>query len=332
MSVQGGVVTPSRAYDRYTSRQLAVLVPTKDRPGKLRKLLESLDAQSQPVGRIIVIDGGESVLDVVAEFQDRLPVEHHICRPPGQIRQRNMGIARVSGETPLVASLDDDIALEPEAVARMIDFWNRAETETAAVSFNIINEPSEPRSRIKELLGLSAPEPGRVLRSGASTSNCSVSRDVRVEWLCGGATVWRLAVLQEHLHRELSGRWAIAEDLIFSYPIGRQYPLYVCASARVLHEHVFDYRAKSLPRFHGRTRTLWTFYFVEANRELSRTAYLWRMTLITVGKIAVGIVTLNAEPLQFALGQIEGVAAGLKALARGGDVADAIELESKRVP
>lgn len=324
------MTTPSSARDRYTSRQLAVLVPTKDRPAKLRKLLDSFTAQSLPVGRIVVIDGGESVRDVVAEFQDRLPVEHHICQPPGQIRQRNLGIALLDEHTPLVASLDDDIVLERDAVARMIEFWNRAEPETAAVSFNIVNTPGEPRSRFKELLGLSAPEPGRVLRSGATTSNCSVPNDVRVQWLCGGATVWKLDVLREHPHREISGRWAIAEDLIFSYPIGRQCPLYVCAGARVVHEHVFDYATKSLPRFHGRTRTLWLFYFVEANRDLSRAAYLWWMALTTLGRIAVGIATLNAEQLQFARGQVEGVVAGLRALMRGSNLADAIELESKR--
>lgn len=319
-----------RARDRYTSCQLAVLVPTKDRPVKLRNLLESLAAQSAPVGRIIIIDGGESIGDVVAEFRDRLPVEHHVCRPPGQIRQRNMGMAILDGHTPLVASLDDDIVLEPEAVGRMIEFWNRVEPDTAAVSFNIVNVPGDPQNRLKVLLGLHAPEPGRVLRSGATTSNCSVPHDVRVQWLCGGATVWKLDILRTHSHREIASRWAIAEDLVFSYPIGRQYPLYVCAGSRVRHEHVFDYAVKSAHRFHGRTRTLWLFYFVEANPELSRPAFLRMIALTTLGRIGVGLATLNARHLQFARGQVEGAVTGLIALARGREIADALASDAER--
>jgi hypothetical protein len=263
-------------------------------------------------------------------YAGRLPVEHHVCQPPGQIRQRNMGIALLDQRTPLVASLDDDIVLEAGAVAAMIAFWNRCEPDTAGVSFNIVNVPPEPRSRVKELLGLSAPEPGRVLRSGATTANTSVERDVRVQWLCGGATVWQLDVLRRFTHADVPARWAIGEDLIFSYPVGRERPLYVCAAARVRHEHVFDYAVNTPYRFHGRTRTLWLFYFIESNRELSRLAFLWMMTLTTLGKFALGAATLRGSLIQFALGQIEGVSAGVIALARGEGLASAIERESRR--
>ena len=90
-----------------------MIVPTKDRPEKLATLLESLASQDTRPGRILVIDGGRSVADVVARFAGRLHVEHHVCQPPGQIRQRNLGISLVDDSTPLVASLDDDIVFEP---------------------------------------------------------------------------------------------------------------------------------------------------------------------------------------------------------------------------
>ncbi len=85
---------------RYAARDLAVLVPTKDRPAKLGQLLDSLAGQSEICGRVIIIDGGDSVRDVVMRYAGRLPVEHHVCRPPGQIRQRNMGIALLDERTP----------------------------------------------------------------------------------------------------------------------------------------------------------------------------------------------------------------------------------------
>jgi len=56
----------------YEPGHLAVVVPTKDRPHKVRNLLDSLAAQSAPVGRVVVVDAGVSARKVVEEFVDRL--------------------------------------------------------------------------------------------------------------------------------------------------------------------------------------------------------------------------------------------------------------------
>src|SRR5260221_10436544 len=217
MTVIAGADAERRTGGSYEPTDLAIVVPTKDRPMKVRALLESLDRQSERCGRILVVDGGVSVRDVVHEFAGRLPVEHHICLPAGQIRQRNMGIALLNDRTPLVASLDDDIELEPDAVGQMIAFWNAVEPETAAASFNVINTPPEPDTWVRRLFGLAGPRPGHVLRSGLSTSNCQATTNYRSDWVCGGAAVWRLDVLRRYPHRELPSRWAISWDLIYSY-------------------------------------------------------------------------------------------------------------------
>jgi glycosyltransferase involved in cell wall biosynthesis len=314
----------------YMSRHLAVLVPTKDRPQKMRELLTSLAAQTAPVGRIIIVDGGASVRDVVMEFADRLPVEHHLCQPPGQIRQRNLGISLLHDRTPLVASLDDDIVLESDAVASMIAFWNRAEPETAGVSFNIINGPSEQRSWIRERFFVTAGVPGRVLPSGLTSSNCAVITDVRAQWLCGGATVWKLDILRGSTHREIQAKWAIAEDAIFSYPIGKRFPLYVCAAARVRHEHVFDYRVKTPHRFHGYTQTTWVFYFVRNNPDLSSAAFFWMVVGTALGRVLGGVLMRDTGRLQFAVGQLHGAARAGWSLVTGQDPASVVTERPRR--
>lgn len=309
----------------YHPSHLAVLVPTKDRPHKVRDLLESLAAQSQRPGRVVFIDGGAGIKELIESFADRLPVEHHVCRPPGQIRQRNMGIALLDDRTPLVASLDDDIVLEPGAIEAMLACWNRSPSETAGVGFNIINGSPEPRNWIRDLFLLSGPHPGRVLRSGATTSNCQIREDIQSEWLCGGATVWRLEILRTWTHRDIRTKWAIAEDIVFSYPISRKHPLVVCASARVRHEHVHDYRVKQVHRFHGGMQTLMTMHFVESNASLSRAAFLWMMTGAIGGRVLAGILLFRRRYLEFALGQLQALGRGYWAIARGRPLADVIE-------
>jgi len=43
---------------KYSGKDLAVLVPTKDRHEKISSLLQSLENQTISVGRIIIVDGG----------------------------------------------------------------------------------------------------------------------------------------------------------------------------------------------------------------------------------------------------------------------------------
>ena len=79
----------------YAGNDIAFIIPTKDRPEKLKNLLNSIAGQDEMCGRIIVVDGGHSVKEVVMGFSDSLPIEYHECRPPGQIRQRNLGISKL---------------------------------------------------------------------------------------------------------------------------------------------------------------------------------------------------------------------------------------------
>lgn len=314
----------------YTGRHLAFLVPTKDRPAKLANLLESLARQDESCGRVIIIDGGKSVEETVMAFADRLPVEYYECRPPGQIRQRNMGIDMIDQRTPLVCFLDDDIVLEEQALKSLITLWNECDPLTAGISFNIMNSSPEPRSWLRYIFGLCGKAPGRVLRSGMPTSNCQATRNLRTQWLCGGATSWKFEILKKFTHREISSRWAIGEDVIFSYPIGKQHPLYVCADARVRHEHQADYVSNQKHRFHGLSQTLWVFYFVESNKDLSRLFFLWMLLGSIVGRFIRTLITFNPEYFQFALGQIEGAARGLSAVLRGVDISTILEAKTSQ--
>ena len=114
------------------------------------------------------------------------------------------------------------------------------------------------------------------------------------------------------MHQEIPCRWAIAEDLIFSYPIGKVRPLYVCASAKVRHEHVFDYQTSRPHRYHGRTQTLWLFYFVRSNPDLSELLFLWTVGVRVGGHVLRSLVSGEARHVQFASGQMAAVAAILR--------------------
>lgn len=302
---------------KYIGADLAFLVPTKDRPHKIINLFDSLVEQTVQCGRIIVVDGGASIEEVVLSYKNRLPVEYYECKPPGQIRQRNMAISKLDSTTVLVGSLDDDIVLMPDAIEKMIDFWNTIPENTAAVSFNIINCQPESHTWLKGMMGLTGPIPGRVLKSGINTPILSIMQDISSQWVCGGATVWLQEILKEYTNTPQDAQWASSEDLNFSYPIGKIHPLFVCASAKVNHEHVYDLKIKRKHSYYGRTETIWRFYFVESNKELSRTVFLWSQLTSILARLVKGIISFKSRHFQFALGQLQGVTRGLIAVMRG---------------
>lgn len=301
---------------RYMGEDLAFIIPTKDRPEKISNLLASIAEQGLSCGRIIIVDGGESVRDIVLSFADQLPVEYYECYPPSQLRQRNFGISQINSRSSLVAFLDDDIVLEPNALESMLSFWNKCEPNTGGVAFNIVNIPPWRQSWLRTVTGMSLARLGRVLPSGYNVATSPTSQDIRVQWLSGGATVWRKEILEKFSHKEISSRWAICEDVIFSYPIGKRNPLFVCADARVRHEHVYDHQAKRKYRYYGRTITLWRWYFVESHAELSRFLYLWMLLCQIGSRCLLGMYTFDKEHIEYAVGQAEGAMLGLFTLIR----------------
>lgn len=304
----------------YSGRDVAFIIPTKDRPDKMKNLLDSLARQTIGCGRVIIVDGGQSVKNIVMGFSGCLPVEYYECHPPGQIRQRNMAISLLNDQTPLVGFLDDDIVLEPRALEAMITFWNKCEPDTAGVSFNIVNNHPYRHSWMRAVIGMSSPQQGRVLRSGYNVATSPVISNLKTQWLCGGATVWKREILQKFINKEVCSRWAICEDVIFSYPIGKKFPLYVCNDARVRHEHVYDHTAKMKYRYYGRTVTLWRLYFVESHAELSRVFFLWMLLGQITARCISGIISFRMSDIQYAVGQIEGATIGLSALFRGSNL------------
>ena len=309
----------------YVPTAMAIIIPTKDRSDEVRRLLQSITELDCKVGRIIVVASGQDIRTVVMGFAEKLPVEYYTSKP-GQIRQRNKGIALLNDSTSLVATIYDDAVLHKTAVSEMIKFWNRVEPETAGVSFNIVSLESHKHSFVKGLFGLSVPEPGKVLKSGKNTAITDINNDIRSEWLTGGATVWRQEILQKYPHQEIMSRWSVCEDLIFSYPISKKYPLYVSVSSKIDIGSVnLENEDSQFHQFRGRASFLWSLYFVLNNKHLSLVSFsLFKFFEITSMMIK-GIFNKEYYRLFWAAGAISGVILSLTYFILNKDLIELIE-------
>ena len=273
----------------YTTKDLAVIIPTKDRPKQVKRHLESLAGQNCELERVIVVASGQDIKDIVLGFKEKLPVEYYRSES-GQIRQRNLGISKLNDLTKLVATMDDDITYKKNAINNMIDFWNKLNNEVAGIGFNIVNLEKHRYSPLKHLFGMSAKNPGRVLKSGVNTWITNVNQNIKTQWLNGGATVWRKDILLKYKNEPLRSKWAIYEDVIYSYNIGKQHRLYVCSAAQVEVDDSVSYQTKvKFGYFSSNSIVLWRYLFILKNEELSKTNFFLVMMIHVVSNFIKSI-------------------------------------------
>jgi glycosyltransferase involved in cell wall biosynthesis len=98
----------------------SVVVVTKNRPGLLAGLLESLVGQSLPPDEVVVVDNdsSESYDAVFDRYRPLLPLRTVVERIPGIPAARNRGIAEAAGD--VILFTDDDCRAEPQWVERMM--------------------------------------------------------------------------------------------------------------------------------------------------------------------------------------------------------------------
>jgi len=181
------------------------------------------------------VDGSDpDVLHVVNEFQ-QLPCDYLRVFRPSLANQRNAGMHSLRPEMTLAGYLDDDVVLDPDAIANMMVFWESAPADVGGAVFSITNAPMPSWIGIKRLFGLDDFRPGRVLSSGCVSTLGPQRTNTEVEWLCGGATVWRREVVDTYPYDEWFGGTGFMEDVDFSYNVGARYRLMIVADARLAH-------------------------------------------------------------------------------------------------
>jgi glycosyltransferase involved in cell wall biosynthesis len=109
------------------AHKISAIVPTIGRPDSLRRLLESLAAQTRRPDEIIVADGSgghaiAELTDYVRWREAGLAITRISVSPPHAVRQREAAIAKASGDMLLL--LDDDVSLEQDCVSQMVHVFD----------------------------------------------------------------------------------------------------------------------------------------------------------------------------------------------------------------
>lgn len=287
----------------FLPQHLAILVPTKDRPDKMRELLQSIKAQNIQLNQVVVVATGQDIRFLQKEFPN-LPIDYHHVETRGQIFQRSYGIKQLKKEIKLVCLLDDDHYLLPGALQTMLAFWNQ-EPRHGAICFNIMDEPPFRWNFFKSIFGMTATKPGRVTRAGFNTRVTHVEKNIKTEWVMGGATVWRREILDENPYEEWDKGFPENEDIYFSFPLGKKYSFVVCAAARAEHRRV-TFESLKTAEF-GETQIRRRFGLVRRYPFFSIPFAYWGSAGVILENFLRGTKSFDAGYFRIGVGNLKGV-------------------------
>ena len=289
------------------SNTLAFVVPTRNRPSDLRRMLKSVAEQSVVPEEVIIVDGGDegqTVADVPAEFPG-LAIRYLRVYPPGLSKQRNAGMDAVADGITLAGYIDDDIVFEPGSIEAMLAFWEKAGRDLGGTSFNIVNNDRRRVFWIQRFFLLSSPERGTFLRSGFETPLWPVKETIWTRWLCGGATIWRRDITREVPYDEWFEGTGYLEDVDFSSRVSRRYRLAIVGEAKLLH---LSYPIRKDRNYlFGTWQSINRMYFVRKHGEFSRALCYWALVGQILFHALLGLATRDTGLLARARGNAAGL-------------------------
>ena len=266
--------------------KIALIIPTRNRPDLLTELLHSIHNQTIKPDQVIIVDGSDRSIEPAIKSFLSSEISYVRVFPPGLTKQRNAGIKALNKDITLAGYLDDDIVLETDAIESMLRFWEDCPEDIGGTSFNITNNPTRnPITNIvTNLFGIESSIPGKVLSSGFNTGVNPLQEDTYVEWLCGGATIWRREILEEYKFDEWYAGWAYHEDVDFSFKVAQKYRLVVLYAAKLQHNPPPFNQNKN--RSLGKMAVINRYHFVKKNAQLSVPLFYWA----TIGEILIHIL------------------------------------------
>ena len=286
--------------------KIAFIVPTMDREKDLRVMLGSLAKQSHQPDQIVVVDGSYVKIQHMIDEFPSLKIDYVRVFPPSLSKQKNAGVERVNDDITLVGYLDDDLELYPDAIEKMINFWNKAPNEYGGAAFAITNASRRVGS-VRKLFNMDSDKPGSVLSSGFVSMLENPEKECDVDWLNGGVTVWRRSVVNKFKYDEWFQGSGYMEDIDFSFNIRDKYKLRLLHNAKTKHHH-HPIRGDRYILL-GKWQIVNRFYFVNKYKKRGMSIYqAWKTSFILIIiNLASGIVRLDLNRLRQFFGNILGI-------------------------
>lgn len=240
---------------------ISVIICTYKRADDVRRVLESLAAQTFGDFEVLVVDGTgddpvvrDAVAEVAAGSAAGLDIRV-IESPKGLTRQRNAGLRSARGE--IICFLDDDVTLDSRFLEMVSAILAEPDMQDVGglTGFDLENyaQPVGWRWRMRHALGtVPSLQPGAADRLGRHVPLAFVKPSpecVDVGWLPGFCMIYRRESIGGLLFDENLPTYG-GEDRDFSLAVGERSRLLLCGSLLVRHHGSPNARATSVRRMY----------------------------------------------------------------------------------
>lgn len=221
----------------------SMVVPTRNRPDDLARMLHTVAQQTELPTEIIIVDSSDvsnrehPVLHAVFNTLRTLGVHivYHHTSERGAARQRNIGIDLV--QTELIHFMDDDMLLAPDYIERMHAVFARCPDYAGGMGTLVgcLPPKNSCNSLLRRLFLLQ-----RVYANGQFTpSGMPLHPYGRDEFMTvrvlNGCASYRTAIVKEYRFDERLGAYSYMEDCDLSFRVSAKHALFFEPLARLEH-------------------------------------------------------------------------------------------------
>ena len=287
--------------------RLSIIIPTKDRPYKVKRLLNQLYKNKFFFNEILVIDSSnlnnkKKLIFIIKQAELNIKL---INSRPSISLQRNKGLKNMKKNNKFFMFLDDDIVFKKNSFVEMKKFIKKNEKLYIGYGFNLISKidygflESIKRNKFIEKLGIYNANIGKIVPSGWQTKINNVKKNQEVEWLSTSAVIYANNKKKINFDNFFKG-YSYLEDLDYSYRMSSFGKLIVVKKAMYYHNNDIERKSFSF----GQIEFINRYHFIKKNKIYTRYFFL----------AAVAKIFLNLSKLQFlkVLGNISGLTKILK--------------------
>jgi glycosyltransferase involved in cell wall biosynthesis len=269
--------------------KIAVVIPTRNRPKHLTRLLDSIAKGTTLPEQVVVVSSGDDVAPLLGKYRNILKITHLHIKEKGQIRQKMAAVSLLKNDIDWVFFSDDDLLFQSSTLSDMkLSIQYTEKHSPVGIGVHITHEHTynsvEPHRYVSRFFHLTSKGYGCVDMSGLNSSYLDSKELCRTEWL-NGASLWQASFAKSYKFEFLDARYSIYEDLIFSYPIGKLHCLLFDPAIKLRFQH--EITADVSSRMIFASKCYWRLYFVKTNPEMSLLRFFWTQIGITLQHLEI---------------------------------------------
>jgi len=226
------------------SLSVSIIVPTHDRPEELRRAVASILAQTHLPAELIVVNDGEQDIPAQLAEQARAAGVAFRCErrsPASATASRNLGLSLARGDVIVLG--EDDVTYPPDFLHRLVGLYEAdpgSPGRIGGIGVRVV-EPEQQRftRRVWDaLIRLTAH--GRFTPRRWAARYVPLPARLRAQlapapFVSAGAMSLRRSAAA-HRFEEAFGGYSYAEDIEYSYRVGRQVALFMAPGLAIHHE------------------------------------------------------------------------------------------------